>query len=105
MEIRKNREVGLWLRFYPQQLANNRVLCILRPYNYHRITDGYLYIKDGDDPRFITNLNITPKTTITRVSVMHEGGDWTRTWGLSGGKVNVKSKGKDSTKPALFSKM
>jgi hypothetical protein len=80
--------------FTRNSLANNRVLCILRPYNYHRITEGYLYIKDGDEPRFITNLNITPRTTVTRVSVMHEGSDWTQDLGVYPGEtVNIKIEG------------
>ena len=37
--------------FTKSSLANNRVLCILRVYNYHRKPDGYLYIKDGDVAR------------------------------------------------------
>ncbi len=37
--------------FTKSSLANNRVLCILRVYNYHRKPDGYPYIKDGDVAR------------------------------------------------------
>ena len=39
--------------FTKRRLGNNRVLCILRPYNFHRNSEGYLYIKDGDHPKFI----------------------------------------------------
>jgi hypothetical protein len=59
--------------FTKYQLTNNRVLCLLRVYNHHRNADGYLYIKDGDTPRFITNFDITPKTTINRISIMRDG--------------------------------
>lgn len=45
-------------------LANDRVLCWLRTYNYHKQSEGYLYIKDGDKALFISNFNITPKTRI-----------------------------------------
>ena len=41
-----------------RRLSNDKVLCMFRPYNYHKISSGYLYIKDGDVPKFITNINI-----------------------------------------------
>jgi len=59
--------------FTKYQLTNNRVLCLLRVYNLHRNADGYLYIKDGDSPRFITNFDITPRTTIKKISIMRNG--------------------------------
>jgi len=58
-------------------LTNNRVLCILRVYNYHRESEGYLYIKDGDQAIFITNFNITPKTRIDRISILRDG-NWSQ---------------------------
>jgi len=58
-------------------LANNRVLCLVRTYNYHRTNDGYLYIKNGDEPLFLTNFNITPATTVSRITLLRGGGDWT----------------------------
>ena len=75
-------------------LANNRVLCVIRPYYYHRQSEGYLYIKDGDDARFITNINITPKTAIKKITVLHEGGDWTDNLGVYPGEnITVKIEG------------
>ncbi len=59
--------------FTKNQLTNNRVLCLLRVYNLHRNAEGYLYIKDGDTPRFITNFNITPRTSIKKISIMRNG--------------------------------
>ncbi len=58
------------------KLNNNKVLCLLRIYAYHRKSEGYLYIKDGDKARFITNFNSNPKTEITRISLQREGKDW-----------------------------
>jgi hypothetical protein len=58
-------------------LANDKVLCIFRPYNLHKQTEGYLYIKDNDDAKFITNLNIIPKTTISSISILRKGQEWT----------------------------
>ena len=54
-------------------LTNNRVLCWLRIYNYHRDSEGYLYIKDGDQSMFITNFNITPQTRIDRITILRDG--------------------------------
>jgi len=59
--------------FTRNSLTNNRVLCWLRVYNYHRESEGYLYIKDGDEAMFITNINITPKTNIERISILRDG--------------------------------
>jgi hypothetical protein len=59
--------------FTKNSLTNNRVLCILRVYNYHRKSEGYLYIKDGDEARFITNFDITQKTTVEKISILRDG--------------------------------
>ena len=51
-------------------LANGKFLCWLRTYNYHRQSEGYLYIKDGDIARFITNFSITPAMKLTGINVI-----------------------------------
>ncbi len=51
-------------------LANGKILCWLRTYNYHRQSEGYLYIKDGDAARFITNFSITPAMKLSGISVV-----------------------------------
>ena len=80
--------------FTRQYLTNDRVLCWLRVYNTHRQTDGYLYIKDGDQAKYITNFNISPKTTITALSVRHRGGDWTNSPNVNPGEtVDVRLEG------------
>ncbi|MGI4760255.1 MAG: hypothetical protein ACRYF0_06085 [Janthinobacterium lividum] len=63
----------LYTRSY---LSNDRVLCQLRVYNTHRQADGYLFIKDGDVAKYITNFDITPRPRIATLSVLHRGGDW-----------------------------
>lgn len=76
-------------------LSNNKVLCILRPYNYHKKSQGYLYIKDGDNAMFITNLNITPKTTIEKISLMPEGKEWSNSLVVHPGEtVEMRIEGK-----------
>ncbi len=85
--------------FTKNPLSNNRVLCILRVYNYHRESEGYLYIKDGDRAKYITNFSITPKTEIKKVSVLHEGSDWTTNLSVSPGEtVDVKIEGESLNK-------
>lgn len=75
-------------------LANDKVLCIIRPYNFHRQAEGYLYIKDGDDTKFITNISFTPKTNIASIQVMHEGEDWSQNMVIYPGEtVDVKIEG------------
>lgn len=59
-----------------RRLSNDKVLCMFRPYNYHRISDGFLFIKDGDEAKFITNINILPESRISKVSMLRKGGGW-----------------------------
>lgn len=59
-----------------RRLSNDKMLCMFRPYNYHRISDGYLFIKDNDNAKFITNINILPEPEIKQVSILREGGTW-----------------------------
>jgi hypothetical protein len=80
--------------FTKSALASDKILCILRPYNYHRSSEGYLYLKDGDRSLFISNLSITPRTNIQKISVMHEGKEWTTSTNLYPGEtVDVKVEG------------
>jgi hypothetical protein len=67
-------------------LANNKVLCWLRVYNYHRDNEGYLYLKDDDQAMFITNFNITPKTRIDRIAILRDG-EWVQNHDVYPGEV------------------
>ncbi|MBG8552200.1 hypothetical protein [Hymenobacter guriensis] len=85
-----------------QYLTNDRVLCWLRVYNTHRQTDSYLYIKENDQAKYVTNFNISPKTTITALSVRHRGGDWTNNNAVNPGEtVDVRLDG-ESLQRARF---
>ena len=64
--------------FTIRRLSNDKVLCMFRPYNYHKISSGYLYIKDGDVAKFITNINIVPEPKINEVSILRQGGSWVK---------------------------
>ncbi|MDQ2770814.1 MAG: hypothetical protein M3Y54_09970 [Bacteroidota bacterium] len=80
--------------FVRQFLSNDRVLCLLRPYNTHRQTEGYLYIKEADVARYLTNLDITPQAVIRNVQVLHRGGDWSPGLSVSPGEtVDVRLEG------------
>ncbi|MDO7853277.1 hypothetical protein [Hymenobacter convexus] len=80
--------------FTRQFLSNDRVLCYLRPYNTHRQTEGYLYIKENDAARYLTNLDITPQTVIRNVQVLHRGGEWSPGLSVSPGEtVDVRLEG------------
>jgi hypothetical protein len=86
----------LYTRSY---LSNDRVLCQLRVYNTHRQSDGYLYIKDGDLAKYITNFDITPRPRIATISVLHRGGDWTNSTTISPGEtVDVRLEGESLLK-------
>ena len=86
-----------------RRLGNNRVLCVIRPYNYHRSIDGYLYIKDGDVPKFITNFSITPATNIEKVFILKDGNQWQPANTVKPGEtVNVKLEGEGMHKAKFY---
>ncbi|GAA3930351.1 hypothetical protein [Hymenobacter algoricola] len=88
--------------FTRQYLTNDRVLCWLRVYNTHRQADSYLYLKENDQPKYITNFNISPKTSISTVQVRHRGGDWTGSLAVNPGEtVDVRLEG-ESLQKARF---
>src|SRR5690554_930317 len=70
-----------------RRLNNDKVLCMFRPYNYHKISSGYLYIKERDVPRFITNINIVPEPKIHQVSILRQGGSWVESKQIFPGEI------------------
>lgn len=73
--------------FTIRRLTNDKILCDLRPYNNHKISDGYLFIKDGDVPVFITNVEIFPIPTIEKVSILRNGIDWSTNLVVKPGEI------------------
>ena len=63
--------------FVKNALTSDRVLGLMRPYNFHRAADGVLYLKDGDDTKYITNMDISPKVQILSLKVLRNGKNWT----------------------------
>jgi hypothetical protein len=89
--------------FTKQLLSNDRVLCVFRPYRTHLSSEGYLYIKDGDTPMFITNVDITPRATIKRISILRNGGQWTNELNLKPGEtVDLRIEGESLSKARYF---
>lgn len=86
-----------------RRLSNDRILCSFRPYHYHDQSEGYLYIKDGDAPLFITNVNIIPEPAIERVSILRKGGSWVESNVLYPGEtVEVRLEGKSLSRASLI---
>jgi hypothetical protein len=76
------------------RLNNNKILCLLRSYAYHRKADGYLYIKDGDEPKFVANIDITPKAEINDIFIQREGEEWAKSMVVYPGEsVNIRIEG------------
>lgn len=88
LEASEERGSPLVAELYTQRLlSNDRVLCILRPYANHRMEDGYLYVKDGDNPQFITNVDIYPEPSLQRITLLREGSDWTESRNIRPGET------------------
>jgi hypothetical protein len=100
IEDRETAGGPLIAELYTQRLlSNDRVLCMIRPYSTHRTAEGYLYIKDGDVPMFITNVDIIPKSTIQKISILREGQEWTSNLQVRPGEtIDVKLEGQSLTR-------
>lgn len=89
--------------FTVRRLSNDKVLCVLRPYNYHNQSDGYLYLKEGDEPKFITNITIVPEPKINRISVLRKGGTWSESTALFPGEtVEVRLEGESLSRARFY---
>ncbi|MEZ4935015.1 MAG: hypothetical protein R2788_23150 [Saprospiraceae bacterium] len=104
--LEKQQEAGGMLIaeiFTRSILANGRVLCWLRPYNQHRQSEGYLYIKDGDVAKCLTNFSITPVTKVESVSVISAKGNESKgQFVYPGEQIEIKLQG-DGLHKANFS--
>lgn len=95
--IESQEEAGGYLIaeiFTRRILANGKVLCWLRLFDYHRQNEGYLYIKDGDLAQFITNMDITPSTKLSTISILRQGKDWQKSQDIyPGEQVSIRLEG------------
>jgi hypothetical protein len=88
VENREERGGPLFAEIYTlRRLSNDKVLCVFRPYLYHRVTEGYLYIKEGDNPLFLTNINILPEAAIHQISILRNGKQWTSDLSIRPGEI------------------
>ncbi|HAP62509.1 MAG TPA: hypothetical protein DCR93_24435, partial [Cytophagales bacterium] len=81
-----------------------KILAVLRTYALHREEEGYLYLKNGDRTRFFTNFNILSKPTLSKVSVLRAGKDWTTSLAVYPGEtleVKVEGEGLEKAKFAF----
>ncbi|MBS4012585.1 MAG: hypothetical protein KGZ97_02325 [Bacteroidetes bacterium] len=102
-ELRKNYRIedkqeqgGTFIAeiFIKSITSDNKVLADIRTYDLHRMSDGYLYIKDGNKTVFMTNFNIVNRPEITKIEILREGGDWTTSLNVfPGEKFEVKVEG------------
>ncbi|MFI5221697.1 MAG: hypothetical protein ACHQK8_05185 [Bacteroidia bacterium] len=77
---------------------NKKIICRIKPFTFHKIQDGYLYIKDAEKNRFICNINISEKPKIEKVFVRKNGGDWNETLTVHPGEqieIRIQGKGLD----------
>jgi hypothetical protein len=85
--------------FTKERLSNNKVLCLLRAFNYHRKSEGYLYIKDGNTAKFISNFNIIPKVDIEHIKIMRNGSNWVEDAAIYPGEtLNLRLEGQSLDK-------
>lgn len=66
-----------------RRLSNDKILCEFRPLNNHSINRGFLYVKDGTNLLFLTNIDIRPKPSLKKVLLLKNGSDWSQ-------ELNVK---------------
>ncbi len=81
---------------------SNKILCLLRTYSLHRTGEGYLYIKDGNETRYITNFNVFEKPKVEKISLQREGEDWTTNLSVyPGEEVELRVEGSGLLKALL----
>jgi hypothetical protein len=72
----QKEEVLIGEVFVPKKINRGKAEAILKLYNYHDRKSGYLYIKDVDETKFITNFTVRPETSIQNVYVQRTDGIW-----------------------------
>ncbi len=88
--------------FTVSPVANGKVLCKLRTFALHKMGEGYLYLKENDRTRFITNFNIIEKPRIDRLQILPEGADWTNSLVVyPGQRFEAKLEGKGFDESAI----
>ena len=97
IEDQQNSGATLIAELYVESIVDNskKVICRLKPFTLHKISDGYLYIKDSEKNRFICNFNVIEKPKIEKVELRKNGDDWDESLKVHPGEqVEVKIQGK-----------
>lgn len=85
--------------FTKRRLTNDKIVCEFRPYNDHKVSEGFLFIKDGDSPLFITNVEISPMPSINKISILRNGNNWTSSLSVKPGEIiDIRIEGKSLRK-------
>ena len=83
--------------------SGDQMLATLRLYDYHRRSEGPLYLKSQEDVIFLTNLDILPPPAAHQVEIRRGGGEWTTGLTLKpGDEFDLRIKG-ESLGQARFS--
>ncbi len=85
--------------FTKTAIGDNKILCNLRSYSYHNMNEGYLYIKQGNEAKCVTNFNVLQKPVIEAIGLLHEGENWsTLPFVTPGENVQLRIEGKGLAK-------
>ncbi|MBC7450998.1 MAG: hypothetical protein H7259_05880 [Cytophagales bacterium] len=101
IEDSQEGEGNLIAELYTISLVENssKVICRIKPYSVHKVSDGYLYLKDGTRAAFVTNFNTLERPRIDKISVMHEHDVWTGNLSVHPGEsfdLKIEGKGLDN---------
>ncbi len=103
IEDQQNSGGELIAELFVESIIDNtkKVVCRIKPFAFHKVSDGFLYIKDSEKNRFICNLNISEKPKIEKVSIRKNGDDWDETLTVHPGEqieVRIQGKGLETNK-------
>jgi hypothetical protein len=105
IEDREDKGVLIAELYTQKAISGNKVLCDVYVYNLHSIDKGVLYIKDGDEAKFITNFVVLPKTQFQSISISYDGKNWSTTPNVKpGDNVIVRIEGQSLHKSNLIFK-
>lgn len=74
VEDRQEQSGRLMAEITPKTILDNeKILCDVVTYAFHRKTDGYLYLKRNGNTEFMTNFNIVNKPQIDEIELLRRG--------------------------------
>lgn len=89
--------------FTKSVVGSDKILCMLRAYSLHKVSEGYLYVKENDVTKFVANFNIIQRPSADKFSILREGENWTENLTVyPGEKIEVKIEGSSLGKADFF---